>query len=405
MSYNKHVINDPVFGFISIPNDFIYKLVLHPFVQRLSRIKQLGMASFVYPGAQHTRFNHSIGAMHLMQEAIKVLKNKGHKITEEEYNGVLAAILLHDIGHGPFSHVLEHTLIENVTHEQISLALMNLLNKEFDGKLNTCIAIFKNEYPKKYLHQLVSSQVDIDRLDYLRRDCFFCGVTEGNIGSERLIRLFDIKDHELVIESKGVYSIENFLLSRRLMYWQVYHHKTAVAAECVLINILKRAKDLISKKFDLFASPSLKYFLKNKINTLDTDIQSIQHFINLDDSDIYTSVKVWCESSDFILSTLSKSFIDRKLFKVDVLTEVPSELKIDALIKKYMSLFTLTREDATYLVSPRIVTTDVYDDKENSILILNNNGTISNVTEMSELLNIQLLSKFTEKYYLTYYEV
>lgn len=402
MIKNKQIINDPVFGFITIPNEFISQIINHPYLQRLSRIKQLGMASFAYPGAQHTRFHHTLGAMYLMQEVINNLRSKGNDISKDEENGALACILLHDVGHGPFSHVLEHTIVNGISHEEISLRLMQNLNIELKGELNTCIAIFKDEYPKEFLHQLVSGQLDVDRLDYLRRDCFFTGVNEGNIGSERIIQILDVRDNKLVVESKGVYSIENFLLSRRLMYWQVYHHKTAIGAENVLINTLMRAKQIASQNQTLFASPSLNYFLTNNIQKTNFTDESLQHFVNLDDSDIWCALKVWTESDDFLLSTLSRAFINRDLFKTEILAEPATEEHIRSYINKYVDKWNLSEEEAEYLVSSRTVTTDMYNLKENSIDILYKNGEIKNISDASDLLNIQLLSKKAEKYYFSY---
>ena len=402
MIKNKQIINDPVFGFITIPNEFISQIINHPYLQRLSRIKQLGMASFAYPGAQHTRFHHTLGAMYLMQEVINNLRSKGTDISKDEENGALACILLHDVGHGPFSHVLEHTIVNGISHEEISLRLMQNLNIELKGELDTCIAIFKDEYPKEFLHQLVSGQLDVDRLDYLRRDCFFTGVNEGNIGSERIIQILDVRDNKLVVESKGVYSIENFLLSRRLMYWQVYHHKTAIGAENVLINTLMRAKQIASQNQTLFASPSLNYFLTNNIQKTNFTDESLQHFVNLDDSDIWCALKVWTESDDFLLSTLSRAFINRDLFKTEILAEPATEEHIRSYINKYVDKWNLSEEEAEYLVSSRTVTTDMYNLKENSIDILYKNGEIKNISDASDLLNIQLLSKKAEKYYFSY---
>lgn len=405
MSYSQRVINDPVFGFINIPNEFIYQLIKHPFVQRLNRIKQLGMASFVYPGAQHTRFHHSIGAMYLMQQALSHIKAKGTEVTDDEANGALACILLHDIGHGPFSHVLEHTIVNGIHHEDISLALMNIMNDELNGKLDLCISIFKNEYHKKFLHQLVSSQLDVDRLDYLRRDCFFAGVTEGNIGSERIIKIMDVVDNELVVESKGIYSIENFLLSRRLMYWQVYHHKTAVGAEALLINTLRRAKELVDKGIVLFAPPALEYFLSEKNDKDEFRGETVEKFVQLDDSDILSAVKVWTDSDDFILSKLSQCFIDRTLFKTEI-SEVPcSESRKKELLDKYLITWGLTLREANYFLSTETITTNIYSEGASGINILYNDGSIKSITEVSDLLNIQLLSKNTEKFYLSYFNL
>ncbi len=402
MIKNKQIINDPVFGFITIPNEFISQIINHPYLQRLTRIKQLGMASFAYPGAQHTRFHHSLGAMYLMQEVLNNLQSKGCKISEDEENGALACILLHDVGHGPFSHVLEHTITNDIYHEEISLRLMQKLNIELNGELDTCIAIFKDEYPKEFLHQLVSGQLDVDRLDYLRRDCFFTGVNEGNIGSERIVQILDVRNNKLVVESKGVYSIENFLLSRRLMYWQVYHHKTAIGAENVLISTLKRAKELTIQGVDLFASPSLKFFLTHHITKTNFGDEAIQHFIDLDDSDIWCALKVWANSDDFLLSTLSKAFVNRNLFKTEVLAEPATQDHIDHYINKYVEKWGLSEEDAAYLVSSRTVVTDMYNLKDDSIDILYKNGEIKSISDASDLLNIQLLSKKAEKYYFSY---
>lgn len=402
----KRVVNDPVFGFITIPNTFVTQLIYHPYLQRLSRIKQLGTASFAFPGAQHTRFHHTLGAMYLMQEAISSLRNKGTAINEDEENGALSAILLHDIGHGPFSHVLEHTLVSGVSHEEVSLKLMTQLNEELGGQLNTCISIFKNEYPKRFLHQLVSGQLDVDRLDYLRRDCFFSGVNEGNIGSERLIELLDVRDNNLVVESKGIYSIENFLLSRRLMYWQVYHHKTAIAGDNVLIKALKRAKELSSKGIDLFASPSLSYFLKKDINRYNFNDEALMHFVNLDDSDILCALKVWIQSEDKVLSILSKSFINRDLFKTEILSEPVSQNRKFEYIKKITQHWNINESEAEYFMASGTIITNIYNQKEDSSIdILYKDNTIKSISEVSDLLNIQLLSKKAEKYYFSYMDI
>lgn len=404
MSNNKHVINDPVFGFISITDDFINTIIKHPYVQRLNRIKQLGMASFAYPGAQHTRFHHTLGAMHLMQQVLNNLRLKGNHISEEEITGALACILLHDVGHGPFSHVLEHTIVEGIHHEEISLKIMELLNSEFNGQLDICIAIFKNKYHKTFLHELVSGQLDVDRLDYLRRDCFFTGVNEGNIGSERIIQVLDIRNNKLVVESKGIFSIENFLLSRRLMYWQVYHHKTAIAAETTLINALRRAKELVNNGVDLFTPPSLRFFLQNNINRGNFDNEAIHHFIRLDDSDIWCALKEWTNSNDMILSTLSDSFVNRKLFKIEIHTEPISNIQIEKYVSLYIEKWKISRDEAKYFLATRTISTDVYNEKGNSIDILFKDDKIENISTVSDLLNVQLLSKKAEKYYFAYLE-
>ncbi|MDR0547765.1 MAG: HD domain-containing protein, partial [Dysgonamonadaceae bacterium] len=316
----RKIINDPVFGFINIPNGFIYSIISHPYFQRLNRIKQLGLTHLVYPCAQHSRLSHSLGAMYLMNEAIAQLRTKGHNITLDEENAALACILMHDLGHGPFSHVLENTLIHNVGHEAISLMLMQKMNDDLDGKLSLAIQIFQDKYPKRFLHQLVSGQLDVDRLDYLRRDSFFTGVTEGNIGSARIIKMLDVRDDRLVVEIKGIYSIENFLMARRLMYWQVYLHKTSIAAEKMLINILKRAQELQIAGTEVFASPALHYFLSQKIDDsgFENNPDALNHFVDLDDNDIWTALKVWAKHPDKVLSILSNSLLDRKLFKIEI---------------------------------------------------------------------------------------
>ena len=323
MPYERKIINDPVFGFINIPKGILYDIVRHPLLQRLTRIKQVGLSSVVYPGAQHTRFQHSLGAFHLMSEAITQLASKGNFIFDSEAEAVQAAILLHDIGHGPFSHVLEDTIVKGVSHEEISLMLMERMNKEMNGQLSLAIQIFKDEYPKRFLHQLVSGQVDMDRLDYLRRDSFYTGVTEGNIGSARIIKMLDVADDRLVVESKGIYSIENFLTARRLMYWQVYLHKTSVAYEKMLISTLLRAKELASQGVELFASPALRFFLYNDINPTEfyNNPDCLENFIQLDDNDIWIALKVWSTHTDKVLSTLSTGMINRNIFKVEISSE------------------------------------------------------------------------------------
>ena len=320
MSYESKIINDPVFGFIKIPKGLLYNLVRHPLLQRLTRIKQLGLSSVVYPGAQHTRFQHSLGAYYLMSEAIQQLTAKGNFIFDSEAEAVEAAILLHDVGHGPFSHVLEDTIVQGVSHEEISLMLMERINREMNGQLSLAIRIFRDEYPKRFLHQLVSGQLDMDRLDYLRRDSFYTGVTEGNIGSARIIKMLDVKDDQLVVEAKGIYSIENFLMARRLMYWQVYLHKTSVAYERMLISALLRAKELAARGDEVFASPALRFFLYNDIDreAFFSRPECIENFVLLDDNDIWTALKVWCSHPDKVLSTLSAGMVNRRIFKVEI---------------------------------------------------------------------------------------
>jgi len=400
----RKIINDPVFGFISMPNDFVYEVIQHPYLQRLNRIRQLGLAPFVYPGAQHSRFHHSIGAMFLMDEALKTLKEKGHDISPQEYNGALAAILMHDVGHGPFSHVLEHTLVTNIHHERISLMMMQQMNDEWSGRLQPAIDIFTDNHPKRFLHQLVSGQLDVDRLDYLRRDSFFTGVSEGNIGSARIIKMLDLKEEKLVVESKGIYSIENFLMSRRLMYWQVYLHKTAVAAEKMMINTLRRAKELSLNGAKLFASPALAYFLSNETTITDFEHngEALKHFINLDDNDIWTSLKVWTTHHDKVLSLLSDGMVNRRLFKIEITEENVNGEKVTLFLQRYMHKYHISRHEASYLLSSDILTTDMYSEKDDSIDILYKDGRVKDISRASDMLNIELLSKKVVKYYFAY---
>lgn len=400
----RKIINDPVFGFINIHNDFLYNLIQHPYLQRLNRIRQLGLAAFVYPGAQHTRFHHSIGAMFLMSEALRTLKEKGQVITPNELDGAMAAILMHDIGHGPFSHVLENTLVTNIHHEEISLLMMHQMNNEFDGALQTAIDIFTDNHPKKFLHQLVSSQLDVDRLDYLRRDSFFTGVVEGNIGSARIIKMLDVKDDRLVVESKGINSIENFLMSRRLMYWQVYLHKTAMAAEKMLVNTLIRAKELSNNGERLFASPALSYFLNTDtaLEDFSNNGIAIQHFANLDDNDIWSALKVWASHKDTVLSILSEGMVNRKLFKIEITDSKLPEDKREQILEKFIKKFALSKKEASYFISSDVFTTDMYSEKDDSIDILYKNGRIKDISDASDMLNIELLSKKVVKHYFAY---
>lgn len=408
MQVNKRkIINDPVLGFINIPSDLLHDLIQHPYMQRLNRIKQLGLSSFVYPGTQHTRFLHSLGAMHLMHEAISQLRSKGNEISEEEAEAALAAILLHDLGHGPFSHSLEHTLIENFHHEQMSLLLIEKINKELNGKLDMAIEIFKDQYPKKYLHQLVSGQLDMDRLDYLIRDSFFSGVAEGSIGANRIIKMLNVKDDCLVVEAKGIYSIENFLIARRLMYWQVYLHKTAVSAEKMLINIIQRAKKLITSGESLFASPALQYFLENKLtgNNLLNNQEAIENFIMLDDTDIFSAIKVWMCHSDKTLSTLSSQFINRKLFKVKISDKPFAQEELNSLNLHYQNKCNLNEQEAQYFWNAGPIHSDTYNPSASNINILYNDGSIKEISEASDMLNTNMLSARITKYYLCYSQI
>ena len=405
---NEHkIINDPVFGFVKIKRGLLYDIVQHPFFQRLNRINQLGLASVVYPGARHTRFQHSLGAFHLMSEAIKSLTEKGIYIFDSEAEAVQAAILMHDIGHGPFSHVLENTLIHGISHEDISLLMMEQINRDLKEQLNLAISIFKDEYPNKIFHQLISSQLDMDRLDYLRRDSFYTGVTEGNIGSARIIKMLNVKDDRLVVDSKGIYSIENYLTTRRLMYWQVYLHKTAVGYEKVLVNTLRRAKYLVHHGQDIFATPALAYFLKNDIDAewFAHHPETLQMYAELDDSDIWSALKVWKHSDDKILATLATDMIDRHLFKVEVTEERPSDEYLQEKMRQIAVSMGIPEEDASYMLSLTEIGKDMYNPEDDSIGILYKDGTVKDISEASEILNVQLLSKKIRKYYLCYQRV
>lgn len=400
---NEHkIISDPVFGFIKIKRGLLYDIVQHPFFQRLNRINQLGLASVVYPGARHTRFQHSLGAFYLMSEAIKSLTEKGIYIFDSEAEAVQAAILMHDIGHGPFSHVLENTLIHGISHEDISLMMMEQINRDLKEQLNLAISIFKDEYPNKIFHQLISSQLDMDRLDYLRRDSFYTGVTEGNIGSARIIKMLNVKDDKLVVDSKGIYSIENYLTTRRLMYWQVYLHKTAVGYEKVLVNTLRRAKFLVHQGQEVFATPALAYFLQNDIDAqwFARHPETLQMYAELDDSDIWSALKVWKHSDDKILATLATDMIDRHLFKVEVTEERPSDDYLQEKIRQIADSMDIPEEDAHYLLTLTEIGKDMYNPEDDSIGILYKDGTVKDISEASEILNVQLLSKKIRKYYL-----
>ena len=405
---NEHkIISDPVFGFIKIKRGLLYDIVQHPFFQRLNRINQLGLASVVYPGARHTRFQHSLGAFHLMSEAIKSLTEKGVYIFDSEAEAVQAAILMHDIGHGPFSHVLENTLIHGISHEDISLMMMEQINHDLKDQLNLAISIFKDEYPNKIFHQLISSQLDMDRLDYLRRDSFYTGVTEGNIGSARIIKMLNVADDKLVVDSKGIYSIENYLTTRRLMYWQVYLHKTAVGYEKVLVNTLERAKYLVRQGLNVFATPALAYFLKNDIDAqwFASHPEALQMYAELDDSDIWSALKVWKHSDDKILSTLATDMTDRHLFKVEVTEQRPEDDYLQEKMHQIAVAMGIPDEDAHYLLTLTEIGKDMYNPEDDSIGILYKDGTVKDIAEASEILNVQLLSKKIRKYYLCYQRI
>ena len=402
MPNKRKIINDPVFGFLSIPNELIYDVLQHPYVQRLNRIRQLGLSYLVYPGAMHSRFGHSLGATHLMHEAIASLRLKGVEITEHEETSAMIAILLHDIGHGPFSHVLEHTLVEGVTHEDISLLMMERINIDLNGQLDTAISIFKNEYPKHFLHQLISSQLDVDRMDYLCRDSFFTGVQEGRVASERLLKMLDVRDDRLVVQVKGIYSVEKFLVARRLMYWQVYLHKTSVAAEQHLIKILSRAKELARGGKELFCSPALRYFLYQPVNfrMFSPQSEALEKYALLDDNDVLSAIKAWISCDDKVLSALSESFVNRRLFRGELLEKPLTDSQKAELNKEYAALLGVSEKEAEYCWSEHISTSNTYSEKADTIDILYSDGTVRDIADASEILDLEALTRKPIKRYL-----
>jgi HD superfamily phosphohydrolase len=380
------ILNDPIYGFITIPNTFIYNIIQHTYFQRLRRISQLGLSCLVYPGANHTRFHHAIGAMHLMQKAINVLKNKNIKITKSEEQALLLAILLHDIGHGPFSHALEHSLTKNISHEKISLLFMEELNKQFNGKLSLTIEIFTNNYKKKFLHQLISSQIDVDRLDYLNRDSFYSGVAEGIVNSKRIIDMYNVFNQELVIENKGLYSIEKFLLARKLMYLQVYTHKTVLSAEYTLMHILKRAKEIFKKEKNLFHTKSIRPFLNNTVNLFEKNKrkENLNLFSEIDDYDVLTCVKEWCDSEDFILSSLCKKVIKRELLKIHEIEKVHKKNITNNLKLVSKKALQLSNRDLKYFIFYIQTKNKIYDKKNNPIKMMHQQGktvSLSNIEQ------------------------
>jgi uncharacterized protein len=399
------ILNDPIYGFITIPNTLIYDLIQHPYFQRLRRISQMGMSYLVYPGAHHTRFHHALGCLHIMQKAVQTLRFKGVVISEEEENALYIAILLHDIGHGPFSHAMEHSIVEDVHHEEISLLFMNELNREFDGKLSLAIQIFKGEYHRKFMLQLISSQLDMDRMDYLKRDSFYTGVAEGNINSERLIQMMHVVNDILVIEEKGIYSVEQFLVARRLMYWQAYLHKTSLVAELTLTKILKRAKELTQKGDLLPSSIPLLFFMQHKISLDSFDATILKKFALLDDFDIVSAIKAWQFHDDFVLSSLSKMIINRDLPKIKMVTEKVDKQQLSDLKSKLMQLYTLTEKEADYFIFKGKIKNQAYTKTGEPIHIYKKDQTIEDVVEASDQLNLKALSKPVTKYYLCFPKV
>lgn len=407
-SINKRkIINDPVYGFINLQSDIIFDLIEHPYFQRLRRIKQLGLSCLVYPGANHTRFEHALGALHLMRSAIDSLKMKGVEISDVEAEAVSIAILLHDIGHGPFSHALEYTIVQGVTHEEISLMLMEDLNREFNGRLSLAIEIFQKKYPKKFLHQLVASQLDMDRLDYLRRDSFFSGVVEGAIGSDRIIKMLNVSNNRLVIDYKGIYSVEKFLVARRLMYWQVYLHKTVIVAEHLLIKILNRARELVHKGVEVFAPPHLMWVLENDINgkALDPELKTafIRNFVLLDDTDILSAIKTWCHHPDKVLSKLAIAITNRKLLKIEV-SEIPEfQTKCEKLKKEIASRYQLTKKEVENFVFTGSIFNKLYEIKVEKIKVMLKDETTVGLEDASDI-DFKAISKTVKKHFLCYPE-
>ncbi|MFJ1428050.1 HD domain-containing protein [Capnocytophaga canimorsus] len=403
MKRNKlKIINDPVYGFIHIPGVLIFDLIEHPYFQRLRRITQMGLSYLVYPGARHTRFHHALGCMHLMQKAVQVLQYKGIAISEEEEEALYVAILLHDIGHGPFSHAMEHSIVEGISHEEISLRFMQELNNEFGGKLDLAIQIFTGNYPRNFLHELISSQLDMDRSDYLKRDSFYTGVAEGNINSERIIAMLNVKNDQLVVEDKAIYSVEKFLVARRLMYWQVYLHKTSVCAEQLLIKVLKRAKELAQKGYRLEMSTALRFFVEHRITEKQFDKVLLDKYALLDDNDIISAMKEWQFHSDFVLSSLSKMLLNRDLPRVKLRKTSFEKEKIASRLQQVQQLYGISQQEAQYFVFSGEVSNIAYNEKKQNIYILTKTGKILDVAKASDQLNLEALSERVVKNYLCY---
>nr|WP_314784168.1 HD domain-containing protein [uncultured Capnocytophaga sp.] len=401
-SRNKlKIINDPIYGFIHIPSTLVFDIIEHPYFQRLRRINQMALSYLVFPGAKHTRFEHVLGCVFLMQKTVEMLRFKGVQISDKEAEGLYIAILLHDIGHGPFSHAMEHSIVEGISHEEISLRFMQELNKVFNSKLDTAIAIFQGTYPRKFMHQLISGQLDMDRADYLKRDSFYTGVAEGNINSERLISMLNVRNDELVVEEKGLYSVEKFLIARRLMYWQVYLHKTSVVAEQILIRLLKRAKELVQQGQELTMSTALAFFVKNKISKDNFSQEVLEMFARLDDTDIISAMKEWQFYPDIVLSKLSKMLLNRDLLKIKVRLNDFEEQKIKRLQKLSLAKG-IEEKDMKYFVFTGVMTNRAYNPGKEIIKILTKNGRVVDLTKTSEAINLEPLSQVTERYYICY---
>jgi HD superfamily phosphohydrolase len=396
------IVNDPIYGFITIPGPLIYKLIEHRYFQRLRRISQMGMSYLVYPGAHHTRFHHALGALHLMTRAVGILRKKGIEISEEEEEALCVAILLHDIGHGPFSHAMEHSIAENITHEQISLHFMEALNEEFEGQLTMAISIFKNEHPRKFFHQLISSQLDMDRMDYLKRDSFYTGVAEGTISSDRLIAMLHVQDDRLVIEEKGIYSVEKFIVARRLMYWQVYLHKTGIVAEQLLVNLLKRAKELTQSGTELPASNALSFFLKGEGASETFSKKTLEIFSKLDDYDIISAMKMWQQHEDFVLRNISEMLLNRELLKIKLQNKPFTDEKVQIKNLELQKKHNISDHEATYFVFTGHISNQAYSMEKDTINLLTRSGKVIDVAKASDQLNLKALSEKVVKYYLCY---
>lgn len=404
MLNKRKIVNDPLYGFITIPDELAFQVIEHPWFQRLRRISQLGLTSMVYPGALHTRFHHALGTMHLMGQAIETLRSKGADISPEESQGARLAILLHDVGHGPFSHALEYCIVNDITHEQLSTIFLERLNQQMEGKLSMAIRIFNNTYPVQYLHQLVSGQLDMDRMDYLMRDSFYTGVSEGVINTERLLKMLTIVNDDLAIESKGIYSVEKFIVARRLMYWQVYYHKTVLSAEYMLVKILKRAKYLAEQGEKLNASPAFSFFLSNKItlNHFYEDPQVLETFAFLDDTDILYSVKQWMNHPDPILSSICKALINRNLFRVKIQDTAFSPDEVAAIRRELMNTMGINEDETDYLLTVGTISNNAYDPWNDRINIVDKEGSVKDITEISDQLNIGIYSKVIMKHFICF---
>ncbi|WP_405206786.1 HD domain-containing protein [Aquimarina sp. LLG6339-5] len=396
------ILNDPIYGFITIPNELIFDLIEHRYFQRLRRISQMGLSYLVYPGAHHTRFHHALGCMHLMQNAVRVLRFKGVSVSADEEDALYIAILLHDIGHGPFSHAMEHSIVNEVNHEAISLMFMEEINKEFNGSLTLAIQIFKGEYHRQFLHQLISGQLDMDRLDYLKRDSFYTGVAEGNINSERLITMLNVVEDELVVEEKGIYSVEKFLLARRLMYWQVYLHKTSIVAESLLIRVLKRAKELVDQGEKLNASKPLLFFLENKITADNFTKEVLETFSKLDDYDIVSAMKEWATSEDFVLRNLCNMIIDRDLLRIKIKKKTFNADKIDKRINDFRLKSNISEDEARYFIFTGMISNQAYHQNKQNINILYKSSKIVDIVSATDQFNLKALSKPVTKYFICY---